>query len=105
MLAHCNGLPSLIQPLRGGVADDLTSGGIALSPAIVVAYLMVKYDWTFEAAVDYVQAKRYCASPMNVGSAIVFLQLLTEMDLTLRAVLDAVERVRADLPCHEIFTE
>ncbi|WWC70249.1 uncharacterized protein I206_104199 [Kwoniella pini CBS 10737] len=46
VLAHCN-------------------GGIALSPAIVVGYLMWKFSWTADHALAYVQSKRYCVSTMS----------------------------------------
>ncbi len=42
-------------------------GGLSLSPAIVVGYLMGKYDWNFDRALAYVQSKRYCVSPMSVS--------------------------------------
>ncbi|WRT66312.1 uncharacterized protein IL334_003267 [Kwoniella shivajii] len=46
VLAHCN-------------------GGIALSPAIVIGYLMWKFNWTADYALAYVQSKRYCVSTMS----------------------------------------
>jgi hypothetical protein len=42
-------------------------GGIALAPAIVLGYLMYKYEWNFDYALNYIQNKRYCVSPMSVS--------------------------------------
>jgi len=49
----------------GGTVLAHCNGGIALAPAIVVGYIMTKYNWSFENALSYVQSKRYCVSPMS----------------------------------------
>ncbi|UOH79244.1 hypothetical protein LQV05_000239 [Cryptococcus neoformans] len=49
----------------GGTVLAHCNGGIALSPAIVVGYLMWKFNWTAEHALAHVQNKRYCVSTMS----------------------------------------
>lgn len=49
----------------GGVVLAHCNGGIALSPAIVIGYLMWRFSWNFDDALGYVQSKRYCVSPMS----------------------------------------
>ncbi|WWC89341.1 uncharacterized protein L201_004262 [Kwoniella dendrophila CBS 6074] len=49
----------------GGIVLAHCNGGIALSPAIVVGYLMWKYSWTADHALAFVQSKRYCVSTMS----------------------------------------
>ncbi|ODO08110.1 hypothetical protein I350_03694 [Cryptococcus amylolentus CBS 6273] len=51
--------------LSGGTVLAHCNGGIALSPAIVIGYLMWKYNWTAEVALAHVQNKRYCVSTMS----------------------------------------
>ncbi len=45
---------------------DLQAGGIALSPAIVIGYIMARFKLCFDFALSYVQTRRYCVSPMSV---------------------------------------
>ncbi|WWD17376.1 hypothetical protein CI109_101817 [Kwoniella shandongensis] len=49
----------------GGTVLAHCNGGIALSPAIVIGYLMWKFSWTADYALGYVQSKRYCVSTMS----------------------------------------
>lgn len=67
VLAHCNGKQRyLLFPLVAA-KNMMNEGGIALSPAIVVGYLMWKFNWTAEHALAHVQNKRYCVSTMSVS--------------------------------------
>ncbi|ORX36740.1 phosphatases II [Kockovaella imperatae] len=50
---------------QGGRVLAHCNGGIATAPAIVIGYLMWKYNWKFEYTLAYVQSKRYCVSPMS----------------------------------------
>ncbi|WWC94128.1 hypothetical protein V866_000967 [Kwoniella sp. B9012] len=49
----------------GGTVLAHCNGGIALSPAIVVGYLMWKFNLSADNALAYVQSKRYCVSTMS----------------------------------------
>lgn len=40
-----------------------SAGGISLSPAIVIGYLMWRLNWTSDAALQHVLSKRYCVAP------------------------------------------
>jgi hypothetical protein len=53
------------------------AGGIALSPAIVVGYLMYKNSWNFETAMSHVQARRYCVNILSVSMKCQFKVALT----------------------------
>ncbi|WVQ99354.1 hypothetical protein IAU59_006487 [Kwoniella sp. CBS 9459] len=52
----------------GGTVLAHCNGGIALSPAIVIGYLMWKYSWSAERATAFVQNKRYCVSTMSFSN-------------------------------------
>ncbi|EIW70741.1 hypothetical protein TREMEDRAFT_28912, partial [Tremella mesenterica DSM 1558] len=49
----------------GSVLVHCNVGGISMSPAIVIGYLMSKLDWSYEMALTFVQGKRYCVAPMT----------------------------------------
>ncbi|KAK8864325.1 hypothetical protein IAR55_001572 [Kwoniella newhampshirensis] len=49
----------------GGTVLAHCNGGIALSPAVVIGYLMWKFSWTADYALQFVQSKRYCVSTMS----------------------------------------
>ncbi|WVQ80651.1 hypothetical protein IAT38_002756 [Cryptococcus sp. DSM 104549] len=53
---------------QGGTVLAHCNGGIALSPAVVIGYLMWKYDWNAEWALAHVQSKRYCVSTMSFNN-------------------------------------
>lgn len=71
VLVHCGGEWLDREPIHSHMDVDraLTYhiGGILLSPAIVVAYLMVKHNWSFDVGLSFVQSKRYCVSPITVS--------------------------------------
>ncbi|WVR06973.1 hypothetical protein IAU60_004010 [Kwoniella sp. DSM 27419] len=52
----------------GGTVLAHCNGGIALSPAIIIGYLIWKFSWSAEAATAYVQNKRYCVSTMSFSN-------------------------------------
>ncbi|OCF40341.1 nuclease I [Kwoniella heveanensis CBS 569] len=52
----------------GGTVLAHCNGGIALSPAIVIGYLMWKFSWSGEKATAFVQNKRYCVSTMSFSN-------------------------------------
>ncbi|WVF71536.1 hypothetical protein IAT40_006344 [Kwoniella sp. CBS 6097] len=52
----------------GGTVLAHCNGGIALSPAIVIGYLMWKFSWSAEQATAFVQNKRYCVSTMSFSN-------------------------------------
>lgn len=63
VLVHCNGghIPS-----KSGTMIELDgdiSGGISLSPAFVVMFVMQHYHLSWEDALHMVQNRRYCISP------------------------------------------
>jgi hypothetical protein len=43
----------------------IRAGGISLSPAIVIGYIM----WTYDNTLAFVQSRRYCVSPISVSRA------------------------------------
>ncbi|WVO16219.1 hypothetical protein L204_103890 [Cryptococcus depauperatus] len=47
---------------NGGTVLAHCNGGIAVSPSVVIGYLMWKFNWTAEHALTHVQNKRYCIS-------------------------------------------
>lgn len=67
VLAHCNGKRKYLLFTLVVTKSMMVEGGIALSPAIVVGYLMWKFNWTAEHALAHVQNKRYCVSTMSVS--------------------------------------
>lgn len=52
--------------------------GVSRSATIVIAYLMRKFSWEYEKALEYVQEKRKCIDP-NIG----FLQQLQQYEIEL----------------------
>ncbi|ORY34070.1 phosphatases II [Naematelia encephala] len=49
----------------GGTVLAHCNGGISLSPAIVIGYLMTISKATWEDALAYVQSRRYCVAPSS----------------------------------------
>ncbi|KAJ7758571.1 protein-tyrosine phosphatase-like protein [Mycena maculata] len=62
------------------IRSDLVAGGISLSPAFVVMFVMQHYQLSWEDALHMVQNRRYCISP-NGG----FLTQLKEYEAIYRA--------------------
>lgn len=65
VLVHCNGVqthPHLFNVLSSSSAN-LFKGGISLSPAFAVMFVMQHYRASWEDALQYVQNRRYCISP------------------------------------------
>ena len=63
VLVHCNGTHSPVCRLESCVNAIMGSGGISLSPAFVVMYVMQYYGLSWEDALHMVQNRRYCISP------------------------------------------
>ena len=62
VLVHCNGEPhSKGVSICKGISYCL--GGISLSPAFVVMFVMQHYQLSWEDALHMVQNRRYCISP------------------------------------------
>ncbi|GFZ44034.1 hypothetical protein JCM24511_01755 [Saitozyma sp. JCM 24511] len=49
----------------GGTVLAHCNGGISLSPAIVIGYIMWKNNWTYDNTLAFVQSRRYCVSPIS----------------------------------------
>lgn len=64
VLVHCNGTPIVTfhLPRHPNRISDVT-GGISLSPAFVVMFVMQHYNLSWEDALHMVQNRRYCISP------------------------------------------
>lgn len=60
MLVHCNGVPLADF---SAYSTERILGGISLSPAFVVMYVMQRLQITWEDALQMVQNRRYCISP------------------------------------------
>lgn len=65
VLVHCNGI---YRPSPCDIDDSLHAmlsyaGGISLSPAFVVMFVMQHHQLTWEDALHMVQNRRYCISP------------------------------------------
>ncbi|KAK1230656.1 hypothetical protein PQX77_006239 [Marasmius sp. AFHP31] len=69
-----------IAPGRGGKVLVHCNGGISLSPAFVVMFVMQYYSLSWEDALHLVQNRRYCISP-NGG----FLTQIKEYEAIYRA--------------------
>ncbi|CED82691.1 phosphatases ii [Phaffia rhodozyma] len=65
---------------RGGTVFVHCNGGISLAPSVVVGYVMVAKQLSYEDAVRWVQSRRYCMS-LNQG----FLNQLKEYEPIYRA--------------------
>ena len=64
VLVHCNGEPLGRIPNYKGISLWLHYvGGISLSPAFVVMFVMQHYRLSWEDALHMVQNRRYCISP------------------------------------------
>lgn len=77
--------------------DQLTPGGIATAPAIVMGYLMYKFGWEYTTALAYVQSKRYCVSPASVSVVSATAPLSLSVDFVLLA-----DQTRSD---EQLFTD
>jgi serine/threonine/tyrosine-interacting protein len=62
VLVHCNGEP-LNKGSRSVKEYSYCIGGISLSPAFVVMFVMQHYQLSWEDALHMVQNRRYCISP------------------------------------------
>jgi len=58
---HCNGKLSISSFVTFDVRSSV--GGISLSPAFVVMFVMQHYQLSWEDALHLVQNRRYCISP------------------------------------------
>ena len=74
VLVHCNGellspapqprcVPVPLPPKRSHHPSSPHTGGISLSPAFVVMYVMQHLQLNWEDALHMVQNRRYCISP------------------------------------------
>ena len=61
VLVHCNGEPQDVSICPG--ISYCCIGGISLSPAFVVMFVMQHYQLSWEDALHMVQNRRYCISP------------------------------------------
>jgi len=61
VLVHCNGKLSISSFVTFDVRSSV--GGISLSPAFVVMFVMQHYQLSWEDALHLVQNRRYCISP------------------------------------------
>ena len=62
VLVHCNGERQSFDLLEEGTLW-YSIGGISLSPAFVVMFVMQHYQLSWEDALHMVQNRRYCISP------------------------------------------
>ena len=61
---HCNGEPlDRVSISKGTSLWSQRIGGISLSPAFVVMFVMQHYQLSWEDALHMVQNRRYCISP------------------------------------------
>lgn len=60
---HCNGVSPSLPQLVILTSFHVTPGGISLSPAFVVMYVMQHLQLSWEDALHMVQNRRYCISP------------------------------------------
>jgi serine/threonine/tyrosine-interacting protein len=63
VLVHCNGEPHSTRSLDFFKGISYCIGGISLSPAFVVMFVMQHYQLSWEDALHMVQNRRYCISP------------------------------------------
>ncbi len=63
VLVHCNGNLLHVVWYEGWLNERSPLGGISLSPAFVIMFVMQHYQLSWEDALHLVQNRRYCISP------------------------------------------